>query len=321
MGGEAFAYFDGKIVPLSEAKVSIVTHAFNYGTGCFEGIRGYWNPEDEQIYLFRVAEHFERLRNSAKILRMDFAESTERLCELACELIRLDGFREDCYVRPIVYKKDEQVGVKLHGLATGLAMFCVPFGPYVDVEHGIRCAVSSWRRVDDNVAPARAKVTGIYVNSALAKTEAVENGFDEAIMLTHDGHVSEGSAENLFLVRDGALVTPPFSDNILEGITRGTVIELATKELGLSVVERCIDRSELYIADEVFLCGTGAQISPVVEIDRRAIGSGRVGDVTARLQQRYFDVVRGRDARYRHWRRPALQPAAQTAGRRTPVRA
>ena len=320
MSAEAFAYFEGNIVPLAQAKVSVVTHAFNYGTGCFEGIRGYWNEEDEQIYLFRVAEHFDRLRNSAKILRMDLAESTERLCDLACELTRLDGYREDCYVRPIVYKKDEKVGVRLNGLATGFTMFVVPFGPYVDVEHGIRCGVSSWRRVDDNVAPARAKITGIYVNSAFAKTEAEENGFDEAIMLTEDGHVSEGSAENIFLVRSGKLITPPLSDNILEGVTRATVIELAEKELRVPLVERSIDRSELYVADEVFLCGTGAQVSPVVEIDRRPVGNGRIGDLSARLQRLYFDVVRGRVARYRHWCRPAL-PVRQRGAERAPAHA
>lgn len=313
MAADSYAYFEGRVVPLAEAKISIATHAFNYGTGCFEGIRGYWNAEQEQIYLFRLAEHFARLRNSAKVLRMELSETTERLCAIALEIVRRDGFREDCYLRPLVYKKDERIGVRLHGLETGVAMFAAPFGPYVDVEKGIRCAVSSWRRVDDNVAPARAKLTGIYVNSALAKSEAEENGFDEAIMLTHEGHVSEGSAENLFLVREGALVTPPFSDNILEGITRATVIELARNELGVNVVERSIDRSELYIADEVFLCGTGAQISPVIEVDRRPVGKGRVGELTGKLQQVYFDAVRGRTARYAHWCSPVYAAAATAA--------
>ena len=303
----AFAYFGGKIVPLSEAKVSVVTHAFNYGTGCFEGIRGYWNGDDRQVYLFRAPEHFDRLRNSAKILRMEFPETTEQLCDLACQLIMLGEFREDCYIRPVVYKKDEKVGVRLHNLEAGLTMFAVPFGPYVDVDTGIRCGVSSWRRVDDNIAPARAKLTGIYVNSALAKTEAEENGFDEAIMLTDDGHVAEGSAENIFLVRRGQLITPPVSDNILEGITRDTVMQLAREDLGILVIERSIDRSELYIADEIFLCGTGAQISPVIEVDRRAVGKGMVGVITRQLQDIYFSVVRGKHAGYRQWCQPALR--------------
>jgi branched-chain amino acid aminotransferase len=179
-----------------------------------------------------------------------------------------------------------------------------PFGNYVDIERGIRCMVSSWRRVDDNAAPARAKITGIYVNSALAKTEAMENGFDEAIMLTHEGHVCEGSAENIFLVRDGKVFTPPTSDNILEGLTRLAMIELLRAELGMEVLERSIDRSELYVADEIFLCGTGAQISPVVDVDRRPIGDGQVGPVVDRLQKLYFEIVRGRSAKYRHWLTP-----------------
>jgi branched-chain amino acid aminotransferase len=319
MTDQAFAYFEGAIVPLAEAKVSVVTHAFNYGTGCFEGIRGYWNAEEEQVYLFRLKEHFDRLRNSAKILGMTVTESTEELCGLAAELVRRDGFREDCYVRPIVYLRDEKVGVRLHGLTSALTMFVVPFGPYIDVDSGIRCMVSSWRRVDDNVAPARAKVTGIYINSALAKSEAEENGYDEAIMLTHDGHVSEGSAENIFLLRHGTLVTPPASDNILEGITRDTVMALAKDVLHVPVVERSIDRSELYVADEVFLCGTGAQVSPVVAVDRRPIGTGHVGALTTRLQRAYFDVVRGRDPRYRQWCTPAYAPAGASAGVQFPV--
>ena len=307
---EAYAYFEGKIVPLNEAKVSVVTHAFNYGTGCFEGIRGYWNAEEQQVYVFRAAEHFERLRNSAKILRMEIPETTEELCQIACRLIELDGFREDCYVRPLVYKKDEAIGVRLHRLSPALTMFVVPFGPYVDIEAGIRCGVSSWRRSDDNIAPARAKITGIYVNSALAKTEAEENGFDEAIMLTAEGHVAEGSAENIFIVRNGELITPPVTDNILEGITRDTIIQLARAELNVTVRERSIDRSELYVAGEVFLCGTGAQISPVIEVDRRPVGQGGVGKLTRQLQEVYFAVVRGRHQRYRSWCLPALRQNA-----------
>ncbi len=314
MSTQSFAYFEGRIVPLEEAKVSVVTHAFNYGTGCFEGIRGYWNEDEQEVFVFRLAEHFERLRDSAKILRMDISESTQELCDIARELVHRSGFQEDCYLRPIVYKKDEKVGVRLNGLSAGLTIFVVPFGAYVDVDNGIRCAVSSWRRMDDNMAPARGKVTGIYVNSALAKTEAEENGFDEAIMLTHDGHVSEGSAENIFLVRHGKLITPSVSENILEGITRATVIELARREMGVETVERTVDRSELYVADEVFLVGTGAQISPVIEIDRRPVGKGQIGSVTKQLQSLYFDAVRGKLLRYRHWctaASPAVAPPAK----------
>jgi branched-chain amino acid aminotransferase len=204
------------------------------------------------------------------------------------ELVRKNGFRQDAYIRPIAFKSSEEIGVRLHNLNDSFAIYVTPFGSYVDIERGIRCMVSSWRRIDDNVAPARAKITGIYVNSALAKTEAMENGFDEAIMLSQDGHVCEGSAENLFIVRANRVYTPPAQDNILEGITR----------------ENVIDRSELYVADEVFLCGTGAQIAPVIEVDHRAIGSGQVGPIASRLQALYFDIVRGRNPKYADWLTP-----------------
>jgi branched-chain amino acid aminotransferase len=224
----------------------------------------------------------------------------DELCETSIELIRRNNFRQDVYIRPFAFKSSEEIGVRLHNLRDSFAIYVTPFGNYVEVDGGIRCMVSSWRRVDDNAAPARAKITGIYVNSALAKTEAMENGFDEAIMLTHDGHVCEGSAENIFLLRDGKVFTPPTSDNILEGLTRLAMIELLRKELDIEVVERSIDRSELYIADEIFLCGTGAQISPVIEVDRRPIGDGQVGPVVSKLQKLYFDIVRGNSAKYRN---------------------
>ncbi len=268
---------------------------------CFEGVRAYWVEEQQQLFAFRMAEHFERLRDSAKILLMEIPLSTEEMCAITTELLSRNGWRQDVYIRPLVYKSSEEIGVRLHGLKDGFLIFTAPFGAYVDIDAGIRCMVSSWRRVDDNVAPARSKCTGIYVNSALAKTEAMQNGFDEAIMLTHEGHVCEGSAENIFIVRNGALITPPESDNILEGITRSTLIHLATEEMGLQVVQRSIDRSELYIADEVFLCGTGAQVSPVIEIDRRRIGDGEPGPLTQRIQADYFGICKGRNPKYRDW--------------------
>jgi branched-chain amino acid aminotransferase len=202
----------------------------------------------------------------------------------------------------------------MHNLEDDFLVFVYPFGNYLDVEKGIRCMTSSWRRVEDVGIPARAKVNGLYVNSALAKTEAQENGFDEAIMLDMDGHVSEGSGENIFMVADGRLYTPPSSDNILIGITRETVVRLAADELGVETVERSIDRSELYIADECFMTGTAAHVSPVVEVDRRPVGDGGVGPITAQLQKLYFDVVRGRNSKYAHWCKavsPKLQPAAR----------
>jgi branched-chain amino acid aminotransferase len=298
---ETWVFFDGEIRRYADSRLGLMTHALHYGTGCFEGIRAYWVEEQQQLFAFRMPEHYERLRDSAKILLMDIPLSTEEMCAITTELLSRNGWRQDVYIRPLVYKSSEEIGVRLHGLKDGFLVFTAPFGAYVDIDSGIRCMVSSWRRIDDNAAPARSKCTGIYVNSALAKTEAMQNGFDEAIMLTHEGHVSEGSAENIFLVRNGKLITPPESDNILEGITRATLIHLATEEMGLEVVQRCIDRSELYVADEVFLCGTGAQVSPVIEIDRRRIGDGEPGPLTSRIQTDYFDICKGRNPKYRDW--------------------
>ncbi|MDP2953597.1 MAG: branched-chain amino acid transaminase, partial [Chloroflexota bacterium] len=231
--------------------------------------------------------------------------TVEELCQITIELVAKCDFKEDVYIRPLAYKSSETVGVRLHNLEDDFFIFVTPFGPYLEVEKGIKCCTSSWRRVDDNMIPSRAKITGAYVNSALAKTEAVDNGFDEAILLTHDGHVSEGSGENLFLVMDGKLITPPSQDNILMGITRDTVIQLAKNELGLETVEHSIDRSELYIADECFLTGTAAHVAPVLSIDHRPVGEGKIGLVTKTLQNLYFDIVRGKNKKYLGWCTPA----------------
>ena len=302
-----YAFFGGEIVPIQDAKISIMTHAFNYGTGCFEGIRAYWNDQEDQLLVFRMAEHYRRFRQSAHILRMQLPYSVEQLGEVTLDLLRREGYRQDIYIRPLAYKSSEGVGVRLHDLEDSVAVFATPFGRYVEKEEGADVLVSSWRRNADNAIPARAKVTGAYVNSALAKTEAVLNGYDEAIVLNQDGHVSEGSAENLFLVRDGRLVTPPVTENILEGITRATVIQLACEELGLDTVERPVDRTELYVADELFLCGTGVQVAAIASVDRRPVGDGKMGPNVKRIRELYFDVVRGRVPRYRHWCTPVYE--------------
>jgi branched-chain amino acid aminotransferase len=297
----SICYLNGEFLPLAQAKVSIMTHAFMYGTACFEGIRAYWNAEQGQLYALRVPDHFRRLADSSKVLLMELPGTIEELTSLCLELLRRNGYREDAYVRPSVYKSSLQIGVRLHGLEQGFYMLTQPFGDYIDTNVGIRAHTASWRRTSDQAIPARAKIVGAYVNSAFAKTEAMLNGADEAIVLTMDGHVSEGSAENLFMVRRGEVVTPPVSDDILEGITRSALIELLGKELGLPVVERQIDRTELYVADEVFLCGTGAQVSPVIEIDHRRVGDGAIGPITARVKDTYFDAVRGRLPAYQDW--------------------
>ncbi len=299
-----YAYFKKEIVPLSEAKIGIMTHAFNYGTGVFEGIRGNWNEDDEQVYVFRVKEHFDRLRKSCKIMLIDFPYETEELVSLVTKIVEMSGYREDVYLRPLAYKSGEVLGVRLHDLEDDFLIFIAPFGPYLDIEKGARCQTSSWRRVADTGIPARAKITGIYANSALAKTEAQLNGFDEAIMLDERGHISEGSGENIFVIMDGRIFTPPPSSDILVGITRETVITLARDELGLEVVERDIDRTELYTADECFMTGTAAHVTPVVELDRRAIGDGKMGPVTADLVKLYFEIITGKNAKYAHWCTP-----------------
>jgi len=299
-----FAFFKGQLVPIEEAKVSIMTHALNYGTGCFEGIRAYWNEDRGQLFVFRMQEHYERLRQSTRILFIELTYTTEQLCQTTLELLRKEGYRQDTYIRPLVYMADETIGVRLHNLQPELAIFAVPFGRYIEKEEGAHAGVSSWRRTDDNVAPARAKITGAYINSGLAKTEAVRNGFDEAIVLTNDGHVSEGSAENLFIVRNGALITPPITENILEGITRQTIIQLARDEMSLQVIERPIDRTELYVADEAFFCGTGVQVALITRIDHRPVGTGQPGPIGKALRDVYFDVVRGKLPKYNSWCTP-----------------
>ena len=301
---ELWAFFRGEFVPLRDANINVMTHGFNYGTAVFEGIRAYWNADEEQLFALELLAHYRRIRASARLLMMEVRQSPEELADITLDLLRRDGLREDVYLRPIVYKSSETIGVRLHNLDADITIFGVPFGQYIDTEGGIRAQVSSWRRTDDNAIPARGKITGAYVNGALAKSEAQLNGFDEAIVLTADGHVSEGSAENLFIVKDGVLITPPVTDNILEGITRRRLLEIARDDLSVPVTERSIDRTELYVADEVFLCGTGAQISPVIEIDRRAVGTGRPGSITRDLSRTYFDAVRGRLPAYRDWLTP-----------------
>ena len=251
-----------------------------------------------------MREHYERLLNSCKILQIKPKYGLDELCQITIELLARNGDREDVYIRPVYYKSQLGIGVQLAGIADEFVVFSVPMGPYLDLEKGLRVKVTSWRHINDNAIPMRAKVNGAYVNAALAKSDALLDGYDESIFLTDDGHVSEGSAENLFIVRNGQLITPPVTDDILEGITRSTVIELAREELGLKVIERPIDRSELYIADEAFFVGTGAQVAPIAEIDRRTIGDGRIGPISRKVQQLYFDVVKGRVPKYRHWCQP-----------------
>ena len=304
-------FMNGAFIPAEQGVIPVRTHGFSYGTGCFEGIRGYWNEEDQQIYVFRLREHYERFLRSCKILQISLPYTVEQLVDISIELIKRNDQKKDVYLRPMAYKGDEIIGVRLHSLEDHLIITSEPVGNYVDIT-GLHCCVSSWRRIDDNAIPARAKITGAYVNSAFAKSEAVQNGFDEAIMLSHDGHVSEGSAENIFLLMNGEFVTPSPTENILLGITRDTIMELARREFGRITRERQIDRTELYVADEILLCGTGAQIAPVIKVDHRPIGDGTVGPISKALQQLYFDVVRGHIPDYREqWCTPVYSATPQ----------
>jgi branched-chain amino acid aminotransferase len=299
-----FAFFQGQIVPYAEAKVGVMTHALNYGTGCFGGIRGYWNGEEQQLLVFRPHDHFRRFLQSARLLMMDLGHTEDELVNITLDLLRTEGLRTDSYIRPLAYKSDEIIGVRLHNLKTELTIFAIPYGRYVDNEESVHVTISSWRRVNDNSIPARGKITGSYINSAFMKTDAMLAGYDEAIALNRDGHVAEGSAENVFMLRDGVVITPPVTDEVLEGITRRTVMTLVRDELGMEVIERSIDRSELYVADELFLCGTGVQIAAVTSVDQRPVGFGKMGPLVSDLRELYFDVVRGRVAKYRHWNMP-----------------
>jgi branched-chain amino acid aminotransferase len=284
-----------------------MSHALNYGTAVFGGVRGYWNEAEEELFIFRPQDHFNRLFNSAKMMVMDIGHTKQEMLDTMVELLQKEGYRQDVYVRPMAYFADEIIGVKLHDLQTEVTMFSIPFEKYVANDTGAHVTFSSWRRVDDNMIPARAKVAGAYVNTAFIKTDAVRAGFDEALVLSQDGHISEGSAENLFMMRNGTLYTPPISDNILEGITRASIIELAEKELGIKVVQRSIDRTEVYICDEMFMTGTAAQVTAITKVDYRKIGDGQMGPVTTKLRKLYDDAVRGKLKNFRHWNYPVYE--------------
>ena len=297
-----YAFFQGNIIPISEAKVDIRTSALQYGIAVFEGIRCYWNSQENTNYIFRMADHYERLFNSARIMMINIKYSIEKLCEITVELLRKEGYREDSYIRPFAYNSGLKIGPKLGDANQDLFIYTIPLGEYLDINKPNKVCVSSWTRLPDNCIPPRAKISGSYVNSAMQKTEALLNGYDEAIVLTSNGqHISEGSAMNIFMVKNGTLITPPVTDDILEGITRDTVIRIAEDIPGIKVIERSIDRSELYTADELFFCGTGAQVSPIGSVDNRPVKDGKLGTVTKKLQDQYFMVVKNQVKKYGKW--------------------
>ncbi|HIE24887.1 MAG TPA: branched-chain amino acid transaminase [Anaerolineales bacterium] len=296
-----YAFFKGEIVPYSEAKVGVLTHALNYGTGVFGGVRAYKNDENGKLYLFRPYDHYKRFLNSCKMMLMDFDETPESMTQHTIDLVKKGGFSEDVYIRPLAYKSEEIIGVKLHDVEADFTIVALPFGKYVSNDTNAHVTVSSWRRLDDNVIPARGKISGAYANSAFIKTDAVRSGFDEALVLTQSGHLSEGSAENIFMVRDGVLITPAVYENILEGITRRSIMQLAAKELRMEVVERPVDRTEIYICDELFMTGTAAQVTAITKIDHRPVGEGVMGPVAMKLRELFFDILRGKNKKYKDW--------------------
>ena len=302
-----YAFFEGEIRSIHDAKISVMTQAFNYGTGCFGGIRGYWNAAHQQLYVFRILDHYKRFLNSGKLLMAQVPFSAQQLADITIDLLAREGWQENVYIRPLLYKADEIIGVRLDNLRDAVTIFSVPMGNYLPREEGLKLCTSSWRRVDDTAIPPRGKITGAYIYSALIKTEAHLNGFDDALVLNQDGHIAEASAANLVMVRHGKLIMPPLSANSLEGITLNSLIHFAQNELDLASEAREIDRSELYYADEAFLCGTGAQVVSVASLDHRTIGNGTMGPVTQALRSLYFRVVRGEEPKYMHWLTPVPQ--------------
>lgn len=313
-----YAFFKGNYVPVEEANVNIMNHSFMYGTAVFEGIRAYWSEKQNEMFIFRMPEHFERMHDSMKIMYLQTKHSVDELCQIATELVRKNAPKTDTYIRPCAYKTAHRVGPSLDNNPSDVCMFTVPFGDYFHGAGGLKVQVSNWRRVEDNAIPARAKIVGAYANTSLAKTDALMAGFDECIMLSENGNVSEGSAMNLFMVKHGQLITTTTTENILEGITRSSIVEIAEKEFGWTTIARQVDRSELYTADELFFCGTGAQIAPIIEVDKRPVGDGKPGTMTERIKDAYISICRGENPKYQKWLTPVY--ASKSAGNKVGAR-
>lgn len=294
------SYLDGAWVDDDAATVSVRSRALNYGLGCLGGIRGYLADDGSQVNIFRLADHVRRLAHSARILHLRLPDDAG---DVLMEVLRRNEVHHDVYLRPLLLHDSDGLAPILDETSSRFVVWIMPLRRYLSDE-AIDVKVSSWRRVSDNAIPTRAKPTGAYLNSALARREALDDGYDEAILLTEAGMVSEGSAEHVFLVRDGVLVSPPSTEDNLDGITRRTVIALAREDLGIAFEERPVARSELYVADEVFLCGTGAEVTPVRSVDRRPVGEGKPGPVTTAVAGRFEDVVRGRVPERMEWLTP-----------------
>lgn len=303
-------YVDGDFVGANDARVSVKANALSYGTGTFDGMRATSNEDAHELYLLEPLAHYARLHLSANALGLLLEQSPEELVAVTVELLRRNDVRADAYVRPLLFLADDVLPVRMHDIEARLVIYATPFPAGYIPDSGVRCLVSSWRRIPDACVPLRAKIIGSYVNPALAKTEAVQGGYDEALMLTVDGNLAEATTSNVFVRRGDEWITPPVTDDILEGITRRQVMALIADELGERVVERSVDRSELYICDEALLCGTAVQIAPLVEVDRRPVGNGRAGGRTRMLMQTLASVSRREHGRYVEWTTPVYGSSA-----------
>lgn len=294
---ESYVFYNGKIIDEGEVSISIRSKLVNYGLGCFEGIRAYWDEESQQLYGFRLKEHYERLLQSCKALYINIPYTVSELCAYTVELLKKNDFKTTVYIRPLAYKGAEVLNPTLLDEDNRLLIYCEPMGNFSGKTE-VRVSVTSWQRIRDNMLPPRTKATAAYLNSALASLEVLRNGYDEAIFLTDSGNVCEGPGENIFIVKKGKLITPPPSDNILEGITRETIMTLAGEELGMEVVERSISRTELYSAQEAFFSGTAMEVLSIVEVDRRIIGTGKQGEVCKSLKKLFFEITAGKNPKY-----------------------
>jgi branched-chain amino acid aminotransferase len=302
-----YCFLKDSFVKWEDATVPVSTHALHYGTAVFAGLRGYWNKDEKQLYVFRIRDHFERLHNSVRIILVDIPYSVDELVGITKELLRKNKFQCDVYIRPLAFKSvgPKVVGMDITEIPSSFLMFALGFGEYLPLSGGLHVCTSSWRRIPDTVIPARGKISGTYVNSCLAKAEAVLSGFNDAIFLTQDGYVSEGSAMNLFIVRDNTLITTPVYADILEGITRRTLLKVAA-DMGIPAEVRPIQRSELYVCDEAFFCGTGVQFAPIAKVDHRDVKHVDM-PLTKKMQEEFFAIVRGKREEYKDWLTPVYE--------------
>lgn len=300
-----------RIIAIEDVDISPLSGVVNYGLGCFEGIRAYWNEAEQQLYIFRLLEHLQRLQNSAKVLHIHLPDDIEEFGDAIRDLLRAENCREDVYIRPLAYKHNLKFGGRLDRLDDAIMTWVVPIEDDPRLARGLKVSISDWQRINSSAVPTSAKLTGSYINPVLARTTAQINGYDDCILLNSQAQVAEGSGWNIFLIKDKTLITPAISEDILEGITRDTLLKVAKEELNLNIEERVVEPDELFNVDEVIACGTGLQILPVVEIDDTKIGDGQSGDSFRQLWRIYSDMVHNKIPKYGGWLSPVYQYATE----------